>query len=57
MAFICCLIFQTWILLGTNLTVQSQVGKGGRLATSVQGCLSTINISRIITKKMNEYFI
>ncbi|UJR26002.1 hypothetical protein I4U23_007348 [Adineta vaga] len=55
-AFFCCLIFQTWILLGATLTVKPQVGKGGRLAISVNACMSTFNISQSIRTKQNSNF-
>ncbi|CAF0768332.1 unnamed protein product [Adineta ricciae] len=45
-AFVCCLIFQAWVLLGATLTVKPRVGEGGRLPISVDKCVSKINISQ-----------
>ncbi|UJR22916.1 hypothetical protein I4U23_025944 [Adineta vaga] len=44
-AFLLCLIFQTWILIGANLMIKQQIGRSGRLPTSIKGCSSTINIT------------
>ncbi|CAF0771742.1 unnamed protein product [Adineta ricciae] len=52
-AFACCLIFQTWVLLGATLTVKPQAGEGGRLPISVEKCVSTINISQSATTKQS----
>ncbi|CAF3488944.1 unnamed protein product [Rotaria sordida] len=53
-AFICCLLFQTWVLIGATLTMKSQIGKGGRLPTSVKGCLSSLNITQVIPKNQSS---
>ncbi|CAF0798341.1 unnamed protein product [Rotaria sp. Silwood1] len=56
-AFICCLLFQTWVLIGATLTVKPQVGKGGRLPTSVKGCLPSFNITQAIPKSQSSNFL
>ncbi|CAF0751966.1 unnamed protein product [Rotaria sordida] len=53
-AFICCLLFQTWVLIGATLTMKSQIGKGGRLPTSVKGCLSSLNITQVMPKNQSS---
>ncbi|CAF1193306.1 unnamed protein product [Rotaria magnacalcarata] len=57
-AFTCCLLFQTWVLIGATLTVKPQIGKGGRLPTSVEGCLSSLNSNQTIrTNQSSNFFL
>ncbi|CAF0797850.1 unnamed protein product [Rotaria sordida] len=50
MAFILCLVFQMWILVGSTLTVKPPNKQGGRLPTSVVGCVPSVNISVPMSK-------
>ncbi|CAF2743440.1 unnamed protein product [Rotaria sp. Silwood2] len=54
LAFICCLLFQTWVLMGATLTVKPQIAKDGRLSTSIKGCLSSINTTRTIPRNQSS---
>ncbi|CAF0765126.1 unnamed protein product [Rotaria sordida] len=53
MAFILCLVFQMWILVGSTLTVKPPNKQGGRLPTSVVGCVPSVNISVPMSKNQN----
>ncbi|CAF1339041.1 unnamed protein product [Rotaria sordida] len=53
-ALLLCLIFQTWILIGANLTAKQHIGRNGRLPTSIEGCLSAVNITQPITTSQSS---
>ncbi|CAF1074419.1 unnamed protein product [Adineta steineri] len=52
-AFFLCLIFQIFMLVGSTLTVRPANKHGGRLPTSIVGCVQSINVtlSPTITKQ------
>lgn len=50
------MIFQTWILLGANLTASQRIGTDGRLPMSIDGCMSAINISQPLVMNETYYY-
>ncbi|CAF0956803.1 unnamed protein product [Rotaria sordida] len=53
-AFCLCMIFQIWILLGANLTIQQHMHRSGRLPTSVNGCLPIVNITQSVSIRQSS---
>ncbi|CAF1123281.1 unnamed protein product [Rotaria sordida] len=51
-AFLLCLIFQMWVLVGATVTVKPHLRQRGRLPTSIVGCIPSVNMS--VSTSINE---